>query len=101
MINIVSQSATEIGIDGEIENVRLVQVDESAIATTVIANIVALCRLLNLTHALYRLASHCCHFLCRRGLHFSGRCLPQAHSTVMGYLINGAQLHLRSTPSNV
>jgi hypothetical protein len=40
MIDIVSQSATGIGIDGEIENVRLVQVDETVIATTVIVNIV-------------------------------------------------------------
>jgi hypothetical protein len=48
MRDIVSQSATEIGIDGEIENVRLVQVDETANATTVIANIVALCRVQSL-----------------------------------------------------
>jgi len=39
MIDIVSQSVTGIGIDGEIENVRLVQVDEET-ATAVIANIV-------------------------------------------------------------
>jgi hypothetical protein len=42
-IEIVSQSATGIGIDGEIENVRLVQIDETA----VIANRVALCRISN------------------------------------------------------
>jgi hypothetical protein len=64
MIDIVSQSAIEIGIDGEIENVRLVQVDGTATATTVIANIVTLCRVLNLRTpccCLYRLVSHCCH----------------------------------------
>jgi hypothetical protein len=42
---IVSQSATGIGIDGEIENVRLIQVDETA--TAVIADRVALCRVSN------------------------------------------------------
>jgi hypothetical protein len=41
MIDIASQSATGIGIDGGIENVRLVQVDEIASESTVIANVVA------------------------------------------------------------
>jgi hypothetical protein len=52
-IEIVSQSATETGIDGEIENVRLVQPDVTA--TVVIANRVALYRISNLTHTLFLL----------------------------------------------
>ena len=52
-IEIASQSATEIGIDGEIENVRLVRLDVTA--TAVIANRVALYRISNLTHTLFLL----------------------------------------------
>jgi hypothetical protein len=50
-IDTVSQSATGIGIDGGIKNVRLVQIDETATATTtaVIANIVIVA-FVNLTH---------------------------------------------------
>lgn len=50
-IEIVSQSATEIGVDGEIENVRLVQPDVTA--TAVIANRVALCCISNLRNTLF------------------------------------------------
>jgi hypothetical protein len=65
MIDIVSQSATGIGIDGEIEIVRLDQVDETETATTVIANIVILCRVLNLTHALFLpIHTHCIDLSC-------------------------------------
>jgi hypothetical protein len=52
-IEIVSQSATEIGVDGEIENVRLVQPDVTA--TAVIANRVALCCISNLRNTLFLL----------------------------------------------
>jgi hypothetical protein len=63
MIDIVGQSATGIGIDGRIENVRLVQVDETATATTVIANILALSHVVNLTHALFLpICTHCIDF---------------------------------------
>ncbi len=66
MIETVSQSATGIGIDGGIKNVRLVQIDETATATALIANIVivALCRVLNLTHTLFLLIQvHCIDWL--------------------------------------
>jgi hypothetical protein len=73
MIDTRGQSVTEIGIDGEIESVRLVQVDETATVTTVIASIVTFvpgtkpyARLVpTYSYSLYRVASHCYYLLYR------------------------------------